>query len=97
MDDIIPGACNPADNSQVRKRSGGREARRQERTEARGGHGCAYIVRGIPTYDVMSEENLSKIEGAADRILAETGIEFRDDPEALDLWHRAGATVRGAG
>ena len=70
-------------------------ARRQERTEARGGLGCAYIVRGIPTYDVMDEQNLARIEAAADRILAETGIEFRDDHEALDLWHRAGATVRG--
>jgi trimethylamine--corrinoid protein Co-methyltransferase len=32
---------------------------------------------------------------AADRILAETGIEFRDDPVALDHWRRAGAEVDG--
>ena len=57
--------------------------------------GRPYIVRNIPTYDVLSEENLVKVERAADRILAETGIEFRDDPEAIELWRRAGAQVSG--
>src|SRR5690606_16238409 len=53
------------------------------------------IVRNIPTYDVLSEENLVRIEETADRILAEIGIEFRDDPAALDLWKRAGAKIDG--
>ncbi|HRK43785.1 MAG TPA: trimethylamine methyltransferase family protein, partial [Gemmobacter sp.] len=66
-----------APDSAPRKR-GGRDARRQDRSGPRAGLGCAYIQRGIPTYDVMGEENLQKIEAAADRILAETGIEFRD-------------------
>ena len=57
--------------------------------------GQPYIIRNIPTYDILSEENLLKIEAAADRILAETGIEFRDDPVALDHWRRAGADVQG--
>ena len=83
-----------APDSAPRKR-GGRDARRQDRSGPRAGLGCAYIQRGIPTYDVMGEENLQKIEAAADRILAETGIEFRDDPEALTLWARAGAKVQG--
>ncbi len=39
-----------------------------------------YIKRNIPTYDILSEENLLKVEATADRILAEIGIEFRDDP-----------------
>jgi trimethylamine--corrinoid protein Co-methyltransferase len=56
--------------------------------------GRPYIIRNIPTYDVMSEENLQKIETTADRILAEVGIEFRDDPVALDHWKRAGADVQ---
>ena len=54
-----------------------------------------YIVRNIPTYDILSEENLQKIERTADRILAEVGIEFRDDPSAVDHWKRAGAKVDG--
>jgi trimethylamine---corrinoid protein Co-methyltransferase len=80
--------------SEVRARSG-RQARQAERANKGGGMGRPYIVRNIPTYDVLSEENLVKVERAADRILAETGIEFRDDPVALDLWKRAGAKVDG--
>ena len=73
----------------------GRAARQAERAQKGGGLGRPYILRGIPTYDVLSDENLIRIEHAADRILAETGIEFRDDPVALDHWRRAGADVQG--
>ena len=72
----------------------GRLARQVQRS-AKAGPGRPYIVRNIPTYDVLSEENLLRIEAAADRVLAETGIEFRDDPVALDHWRRAGADVQG--
>ncbi|MDM7978939.1 MAG: trimethylamine methyltransferase family protein [Rhizobium sp.] len=54
-----------------------------------------YIRRNIPTYDILSEENLLRIEAVADRILAEIGIEFRDDPAALELWRKAGAEMDG--
>ena len=54
-----------------------------------------FIRRNIPTYDILSEENLLRIEAVADRILAEIGIEFRDDPAALDLWRKAGADMDG--
>ncbi|AHK43557.1 MULTISPECIES: trimethylamine methyltransferase family protein [Ensifer] len=57
--------------------------------------GVPYIVRNIPTYDILSEENLLRIEKVADRILAEVGIEFRDDPASLDHWKRAGAKLDG--
>lgn len=80
--------------NEIRRRLG-RQARREERSHRGGGLGRPYILRNIPTYDVLSEENLLRIEAAADRILAETGIEFRDDPMALDHWRRAGAEVRG--
>ena len=73
----------------------GRQARQAERSSKSSGHGRPYIQRNIPTYDILSEENLLRIEAAADRILAQTGIEFRDDPEALDHWRRAGAEVDG--
>ncbi len=80
---------------QARARHGGREARRRERAGKAAGPGRPYIVRNIPTYDILSEENLVRIEAAADRILAETGIEFRDDEVALEHWRRAGARVEG--
>ena len=80
---------------QARARHGGREARRRERAGKAAGPGRPYILRNIPTYDILSEENLMRIEAAADRILAETGIEFRDDEVALEHWRRAGARVEG--
>lgn len=49
-----------------------------------------YIRRGIPTYDIASEESLDQIEATADKILAEIGIEFRDDPETVRLFTEAG-------
>ena len=73
----------------------GRQARHVQRAQKGGGMGQPYIIRNIPTYDILGEENLLKIEAAADRILAEIGIEFRDDPVALDHWRRAGADVQG--
>ncbi|MCX7888835.1 MAG: trimethylamine methyltransferase family protein [Rhodobacteraceae bacterium] len=77
-------------------REGGREARRRERMQgsARRIH-TPFIARGIPTFDILSEDALVRIERAADRILAETGIDFRDDPAALDHWRRAGARIDG--
>ena len=84
-----------AQDAANRSRHGGREARRRERSQKATGHGRPFITRNIPTYDILSEENLLRIEAAADRILAETGIEFRDDDEAIDLWKQAGATVDG--
>jgi trimethylamine--corrinoid protein Co-methyltransferase len=79
---------------EIRVRSG-RQARQAERANRGGGLGRPYIVRNIPTYDVLSEENLVRIEKTADRILAEIGIEFRDDPVAIDHWKKAGADVQG--
>jgi trimethylamine--corrinoid protein Co-methyltransferase len=73
----------------------GRQARQAQRATRGGGMGRPYIMRNIPTYDVLSEENLLKIEATADRILAEVGIEFRDDEVALNHWKTAGADVQG--
>ncbi len=52
-----------------------------------------YITRGIPTYDLLSEEALDRIEATADRILAEIGIELREDEVAMQLYRAAGAKV----
>ncbi len=79
----------------VPRERGGAQARRNARAHGPAITGRPYINRGIPPYDVMSEENLLRIEAATDRILAEVGIEFRDDPAALDLWRRAGAEISG--
>ena len=73
----------------------GRAGRQALRAAGNANLGRPYIVRNIPTYDLLSEENLLKIEATADRILAEIGIEFRDDPDALELWRKAGAEIDG--
>ena len=54
-----------------------------------------YIQRGIPAFEVLSDDNLSKIENAADQILAKVGIDIRDDDECLDMFKKAGANVQG--
>lgn len=80
--------------ARTRERSG-RAARREHRGAATAALGRPYILRNIPPYDILGEENLRRIEATAERILAEIGIEFRDDPAALELWRKAGATVDG--
>ncbi len=75
------------------RRSGGRAGRRESRA-ARVPPAAPYIIRNLPTMEVLSEEGLSLIEGNADALLQDIGIEFRDDDEILDLWRGAGADVR---
>ncbi len=80
----------------ARVRHGGRDGRKKDRADKGTAHlGRPFISRNIPPYDILGEESLIRIEQAADRILAETGIEFRDDPAVLDHWRRAGAKVDG--
>ncbi|ADZ71208.1 trimethylamine methyltransferase family protein [Polymorphum gilvum] len=73
----------------------GRSARREQRTAGGLGLGLPYITRGIPIYDVLSDEGADLIEVQADTILQEIGLEFRDDTEVLDIWKNAGADVDG--
>lgn len=78
------------------RRQGGsaRERRKAQRQAGTSAAAPAYITRALPPYDILGEEGLRRIEQAADRILAEVGIEFRGDPVALELFRRAGAEVR---
>src|SRR5690606_24855554 len=46
----------------ARRERGGRSARREQRAHSSQGLGQPYILRNIPTYDVLSEENLLRIE-----------------------------------
>src|SRR5450432_3401638 len=75
-----------------RARPSGREAKRVARA-ARAAASIPYITRSIPCYEVLTEDGLQIIERNADTILAEVGIEFREDPESLAIWKEAGAEV----
>src|SRR5581483_9749323 len=75
---------------------GGRQARQAQRVGGAARHRIiAGIARQIPTYDLLGEEGLTRIEAAIDEILKEIGIDFRGDPRALELWREAGADVQG--
>ena len=76
-------------------RASGRDAKRAARA-ARAGASIPYITRSIPYFEVLTDEGLSIIERNAETILAEYGIEFREDDEALALWQAAGADVQGS-
>ncbi len=54
-----------------------------------------YIQRQLGTFNVLAEEGLCLIEANADQILAETGMEFHDDPEILRIFATAGCEVDG--
>ena len=51
--------------------------------------------RSIPSYQLLSETALSKIEAQADWLMENIGVEFRSDKVAVELFREAGATVKG--
>jgi trimethylamine--corrinoid protein Co-methyltransferase len=78
---------------ETKRQRGGRNQRREARLSGDQAIGRPYIVRGLPTYDILSDECLTAIEATADRILAEIGIELREDVESMRLYRQAGADV----
>ncbi|PTX55796.1 trimethylamine--corrinoid protein Co-methyltransferase [Litoreibacter ponti] len=77
-----------------RSRGGGGAARRAERT-AVSVETAKYIERNIPNFEVLTEEALEIIEANAETVLAEIGVNFVDNPDALELWRAAGAEIDG--
>ncbi len=77
-----------------RVRGGGGSARRAERT-AVSFETAKFIQRNIPNFEILNDEALAIIEWNADTVLEEIGVNFIENPAALDLWRAAGADVRG--
>ncbi len=77
-----------------RSRGGGGAARRAERT-AVSFETAKFIERNIPNFEVLTEEALDLIEYNAETILEEIGVNFLDNPVALQRWQEAGADVKG--
>ena len=75
--DVID-AANPATETRARRERGKR------RDPSAKPLGVPFIVRNIPPYNILEEEGLVRVERTAERILAEIGIEFRDDPVAIE-------------
>ena len=75
-----------------------RRAGRRVRMEARAasnGLAAPYTLRRIGMVSLISEESVAIIERNADRILDEIGMDFRGDPETLELFRAHGARVSG--
>ena len=82
------------DHRRTRGRGSARDARRAARAKPQLEQ-VPYITRKVPVYELASEELLGIVERNAETILAEIGIDFKDDSEALALWADAGADVDG--
>ncbi len=87
-------AATSVSSGRRRVRGGGGAARRAERT-AVVIETAKYIERNIPNFEILNEEALQIIEANAETILEEVGVNFLDNPAALDLWREAGADIDG--
>jgi|TARA_B100001105_G_scaffold179758_1_gene145225 trimethylamine--corrinoid protein Co-methyltransferase len=76
------------------RRRGGRAARIQL-DEAAADVQAVRLRRTIPTYELLEEADLDRLEAHSDWILAEIGVDIRGDDEALELFRSAGARVDG--
>ena len=54
-----------------------------------------HIRRVLPYFDALDSEQVEKLERQVDWILENVGIAFRDDPEALEIWRKAGIMPDG--
>ncbi|WP_133488527.1 trimethylamine methyltransferase family protein [Aliiroseovarius marinus] len=80
--------------ARTRRRGGGGAARRAERTAVK--IECAkFITRNIPNLEILNEEAMEIIEYNAETVLEEIGVNFVENPAALERWKEAGADVDG--
>ena len=77
-----------------RARGGGGAARRAART-AVSVETARFIERRIPNFEVLDAEALEIIEHNAETVLEEIGVDFVENPGALERWRAAGADVQG--
>ncbi|QYZ71278.1 trimethylamine methyltransferase family protein [Neotabrizicola shimadae] len=77
-----------------RRARGGGAARRAERS-AVSFETARFIERNIPNFEVLTAEAIEIIEHNAEKVLEEIGVNFVENPAALERWRQAGADVRG--
>ena len=54
-----------------------------------------YIKRQLSFFDPLEEEHLVRIDEQVDWMLENIGFAFRDDPESLRIWKKAGVKTDG--
>ena len=52
-----------------------------------------FITRKIKPYEILEESQLDQIEATSERFMAEIGIEFRDDPDVVEMFRERGVSV----
>ena len=77
-----------------RSRGGGGAARRAERTSVQV-ETARYIERNIPNMELLDDAALEMIEEHAEQVLEEVGVNFVQNPAALERWRAAGAKIDG--
>jgi len=77
-----------------RRARGGGAARRAERTAPKLEF-TKFIERNIPNFEILNAEALEIIEYNAETVLEEIGVNFVDNPQALQRWRDVGADVDG--
>jgi len=80
--------------ARVARKRGGGAARRAERTAIRI-ETAKFIERKIPNFEVLNNEALAIIENNARTVLETIGVNFINNPDALDRWREAGADIVG--
>ena len=80
--------------AQTTSRRAGRRERMAARS-AKSAFAAPYTTRRIGKVSLIDDEAVSIIERNADRILDEIGMDFRGDPETLELFKKHGARVDG--
>ncbi|MCH2093815.1 MAG: trimethylamine methyltransferase family protein [Rhodobacteraceae bacterium] len=83
-----------AEVARRRTRGGGGAARRAERS-AVSVETARYIERNIPNFEILTPEAIEVIEENAEIVLEEIGVNFVNNPGALQRWKDAGADVQG--
>ena len=76
------------------RRGGGRDARRQLRSNSTATV-SPFIIRQLEPLDILNDESVEIIENNAEVILEEIGIDFRDDAEALRILRDVGCDIQG--
>ena len=77
-----------------RRTRGGGAARRAERSAIKI-ETAKYIERHFEVAELLPAQTLELIEKNADKVLEEIGVNFVDNPQALEIWQKAGASIEG--
>ena len=86
----------PSIGKKTRRRAGGRQSKiARHRQSIASGTGSPYVKRNVGRMALLDEKGLTLIEKNADRILEQVGMDFRGDPETLDIFQQAGCRVSG--